>query len=1175
MKKIFWILHLALIAGFASAAPITWETPVDVSAASDVMAEGTLIEATNAGAPSLGSLTVNGVTFISDDSLLPQNAVTSRFNGDTGDLNYNTILDSLDWNSSGGKVALTLGGGDLVPGTEYKIQVWYADTQKITRNLLCGDGEPTENTATLGATGQYAIGTFTADGTTQTLTSEGIGFNAHLTAYQIRMPGPALEPTVPTGLTATNGFTDEILLDWDDNTQGTSFSRFIVKRSLSPGGPYTAIPGAEPTESQYTDTGLETGETYYYVVRAVNIDGVESADSEAAFATAAIFVPDTPTVPTGLEVRPGSHRVHLQWTMNTQLGFKEFRVKRAPASGGPYSSIGTTTDTTFIDTSALNGVTYYYVVTAVNVDDVESGPSTEQAVTPSVTAEPPNFLFIIADDMDTYAVNAYRETEPVEMDAQGNPYPIDTPNLDRLAEEGMLFHQARLMGADSAAVCRPSRTTIMTGRSTWEQFAPAASTFPGIFNRGERSGADPVPYATYRTCKDGNSYNVANAEFTVVNDATKRGNTDGNGSEWHADRGVEYLEDWAQNHQNEGKPFFIYLGFSHPHDRRNAREDPDLTGRYGCINTSDPGGIVLNTDAPPLPANHLSCTPATFPAHPFDNGDLDVRDEVRVRGVGQYRTEAVIRNEIGRNFACVDWMDQQMGRVIDRLEDPNGDGDTSDSVVGNTYVVFTSDHGIAIGRHGLQGKQNLYEHTWRVPYIVRGPGIAAGSETDAMIYLHETFPTFCDLAGLDIPTTIDGNDGQSFRAVLEGAADEHHDAIYGLYAGGDKPGIRAVTDGRFKLIKYDVAGNNTQVTQLFDLQENPFELLPEHGVPNLADQPAYSMIRQNLETKLMEKRILFADPYAFLGDRALLRFENNLSDSLPFGNDGTAVNGPVFSTDVPHSTDYVMGESNTSSLDLEQDLSQHVEVPNSPSVGFGNNPFTIEAWVRLESLPTSNDLASAMPVVQKKVIGAEDAGLDYLFLAAAGNYGSASNYNCMALHVGSDIAISTLSIPDTDWHYISVSLDPTTNTVRFQLDDAVDVQPFSASGSTNSGPLIIGAHFAANGQVDSAFDGRIDELSITDGFLSETERQPLLNQPTPLPARLHAPILSNSSINLTFDSSASFLYDVESKERLTDPEWMLMREFVWSPGDQITVELQENPLPDSGFYRIRTRAPVE
>ncbi len=75
----------------------------------------------------------------------------------------------------------------------------------------------------------------------------------------------------------------------------------------------------------------------------------------------------------------------------------------------------------------------------------------------------------------------------------------------------------------------------------------------------------------------------------------------------------------------------------------------------------------------------------------------------------------------------------------------------------NTYIIYTSDHGMAIGRHGLQGKQNLYEHTWRVPFIVRGPGIGGGSRAQGNIYLLDVLHTLCDLAGITPPMTCRGD----------------------------------------------------------------------------------------------------------------------------------------------------------------------------------------------------------------------------------------------------------------------------------------------------------------------------------------------------------------------------------------------------------------------------------
>ena len=231
------------------------------------------------------------------------------------------------------------------------------------------------------------------------------------------------------------------------------------------------------------------------------------------------------------------------------------------------------------------------------------------------------------------------------------------------------------------------------------------------------------------------------------------------------------------------------------------------------------------------------------------------------------RDVATVRNELGREYACIENIDQQVGRILDKLR--------ATGELKNTYVIFTSDHGIAVGRHGLMGKQNLYEHTWRVPFIVRGPGILAGSEASGYIYLLDLLPTLCDLAGIQTPEAVEG---KSFRPVLEGKAERIRDVLYGVYAGGTKPGMRAVKTDGWKLIQYDVLDGEVQETQLFDLRNNPREYLKEHHAKmvieatgnrpsklqiNLANDPAYAtkarQMKRLLETQMKE----LGDPYTF------------------------------------------------------------------------------------------------------------------------------------------------------------------------------------------------------------------------------------------------------------------------------------------------------------------------
>ncbi len=465
------------------------------------------------------------------------------------------------------------------------------------------------------------------------------------------------------------------------------------------------------------------------------------------------------------------------------------------------------------------------------------------------TAAPrPNFLFILTDDQS-----------PLTLDAYGDKG-CDTPNLDRLAAAGMVLDDAHHMGSWSGAVCTPSRTMIMTGRTVWRipgakipgrpqprgfREQVAAESLPAVFNR--------AGYDTFRTCKQGNSFREANDLFSVSKVATKRQGTAEDGSQWHADQVLEYLE--QRRRADDQDPFLIYFGFSHPHDPRNAT--PELAAKYGAVNEAPPN--EPNPKAPPLQINYL-------PEHPFHHGHPGLRDEEQVQGVGKNRDPATVRNELGREFAAIENIDTQIGRVLARLE-AMGELD-------NTYVFFTSDHGIAVGRHGLMGKQNLYEHTWRVPFIATGPGIAAGSRASGYIYLLDVLPTLCDLAGIEVPAEIEG---QSFRPVLEGRADRIRDVLYGVYCGGTKPGIRAVKSDGWKLIEYDTLDGKVRETQLFDLGENPHELLKEHhateverlvgNVPeadqrNLANEPRFAAKRRELEALLASQMAQYGDPYS-------------------------------------------------------------------------------------------------------------------------------------------------------------------------------------------------------------------------------------------------------------------------------------------------------------------------
>ncbi len=497
-------------------------------------------------------------------------------------------------------------------------------------------------------------------------------------------------------------------------------------------------------------------------------------------------------------------------------------------------------------------------------------PQASFADTKTGNATRPNILFILTDDQSPYSVGAY-----------GNQV-CQTPNIDALAARGMRIDQAYHMGANLGAVCTPSRHMIMSGRTLWHlptakvtrqrvldrlagkplekinKKAPAhtlnpnvpkdlaENTIGAVFNR---AGFD-----TMRTCKNGNSYPAANQQFTTVKDATNR-KTGSEGSAWHADQVLDFLNIRAEK-ETAAKPFMIYFGFSHPHDPRYGQED--LLEKYGAVNELGEHAN-LHFKSPALPINYLT-------EHPFPHGHPRLRDEIAVQGVMEKRDEITVRNEKGREYACIENVDNQIGRVISRLKEM-GELD-------NTIVIFTSDHGMSVGRHGLMGKQNLYEHTWRVPYIVAGPGIKQG-HAPGNIYLLDTLATICDLAGIEAPET---NEGTSFKPVLTGEKDTVREVLYGCYCGGTKPGMRSVRKGDWKLIKYETLDGKVKETQLFNLADNPHELLEEHHAPaiqkatgnaptaaqiDLAESPEHKEKLAEMEALLLSEMERLHDPYRF------------------------------------------------------------------------------------------------------------------------------------------------------------------------------------------------------------------------------------------------------------------------------------------------------------------------
>jgi arylsulfatase A-like enzyme len=369
----------------------------------------------------------------------------------------------------------------------------------------------------------------------------------------------------------------------------------------------------------------------------------------------------------------------------------------------------------------------------------------------------PNILLLVADDQraDTIA-------------ALGNPH-IHTPSLDTLAAQSAQFTRCYCMGGNNPAVCLPSRNMLLSGRAytRYGRFAPGSEpNFP-----------DALRANTYYTChfgKRGNSAEEIQARFdsnNYLDEHELRRSADP--GRIAADRAIAFLEQRPKD-----QPFFLYVAFEAPHDPRLPR--PEDAARYA------------KTDLP-LPPNFL-------PVHPFDNGEMTVRDELLAPWP---RTESEIRRHLRDYYATITGLDRQVGRVLQSLEERG--------LANDTLVIYTSDQGLALGSHGLMGKQNLYEHSMRVPLLLRGPGVKPGPR-DAMVYLTDLFPTVLDWLGLRLPATLDGF---SFKTALQLPAARARGGIFTAY----RDCQRAWRDDRYKLILYPRINR----AQLFDLASDPDE----------------------------------------------------------------------------------------------------------------------------------------------------------------------------------------------------------------------------------------------------------------------------------------------------------------------------------------------------------------
>ena len=402
----------------------------------------------------------------------------------------------------------------------------------------------------------------------------------------------------------------------------------------------------------------------------------------------------------------------------------------------------------------------------------------------------PNILFIFADDQRADAIGV-----------SGNSH-ISTPNIDNLAKNGILFKNAYVMGGHHGAICAPSRAMLFSGKSLFH-----------VYDR--LNGIETLPhylsakgYQTFATGKwhNGSSSFEANFQegekimiggmsdhFNVpvmdLNENKKLNNLQikGFSTDVFADTAIKYIDRYGKSSQE--KPFFCYVSFTAPHDPRSP---------------ISPYSNIYQKNEIPIPENFK-------PLHPFRFDDLNVRDETLAPWP---RTQKVIKSSLKEYYGLIHHIDDRVGDLIKHLKKYN--------LFDNTLIIYAADNGLALGSHGLLGKQNLYEHSTKVPLIISGPGIPKDFKSEALVYLFDLFPTIIEYLKFEKPKGIDG---KSLMKIIKQKEKKVRSNLYTAY----RNTVRAVRNKKWKLIYYP----QIDFKQLYNLEIDSQEL------NNLADYKEY------------------------------------------------------------------------------------------------------------------------------------------------------------------------------------------------------------------------------------------------------------------------------------------------------------------------------------------------
>ena len=482
----------------------------------------------------------------------------------------------------------------------------------------------------------------------------------------------------------------------------------------------------------------------------------------------------------------------------------------------------------------------------------------------SQAASRPNIVFIMTDDHASHALSCYGSRIN------------QTPQLDRLAANGVRFSNVFVTNS----ICTPSRATLLTGKYSHLNGTPVFNNFDGeqqnvakLLKAGGyhtamvgkwHLGSDPTGFDHWKILPGQGRY-----RDPILYDKEGAKVYEGYASDVITDLGIAAL-----NARPKDRPFFLMLHHKAPH-----REwEPDEKNRALFASRTIPEPATLRDDYATRPAalpenaqtvfKHLTRRDLKLEAPaeltgPKRNQWLAVMpDEVEVEEGGVKRTlkgEELERwkfqRYMKRYLRTIASVDESVGRVLDYLD--------TEGLANNTLVIYTSDQGFFLGEHGWFDKRFMYEESFQMPFVVRLPSqIQPGSVCDTLLSNVDFAPTFLDLAGLPVPSYMQG---RSIRPLLQGQTPPdwpavayhrywmHQDEYHNAYA---HYGIR---DQRYKLIYWynqglglpgTLPGGQAPEWELFDCEDDPLELFNRYQDP--AYQPQVARMTQLLEAKMLE-----------------------------------------------------------------------------------------------------------------------------------------------------------------------------------------------------------------------------------------------------------------------------------------------------------------------------------